>query len=128
MLKSLLNGHVSRLIRKPTISICKNKDTDGLCSHCTADQCLYFCSLDSMLPLLTKSFLLFYILTKASYYFLWLYSLVCARPGQKPGRPVSLTSWLIIWLFVLVTGCRMMLKFPKNNVESRYILFLLNYH
>ena len=47
--------------RKPTICIYVNKDADQLCSGCTADQRLCFCSI--MMPLLTKSqissFLLF---------------------------------------------------------------------
>ena len=59
-------------MRKQTICICKktnnlhmqkNKDTDQLCSNCTANQRLCFCHMDSTIPLLlfseVASFLLF---------------------------------------------------------------------
>ena len=34
--------------------ICKNKDTDQLCSNCAADHRLCFCHTDSRIPLLAK--------------------------------------------------------------------------
>ena len=34
--------YMSRIIRKPDFCLCENKDTDQLCSNCTADQRLLF--------------------------------------------------------------------------------------
>ena len=56
----------------------KNKETDQLCKNCTSDQCLCFRYTDSTIPLLLS-------LDISSFYFLWLYSLVCGGPGWKPG-------------------------------------------
>ena len=42
-------------MRKPTICICKNKDTDQLCGSREADQRLCFRYLDNTIPLLAKS-------------------------------------------------------------------------
>ena len=60
---SQFSFHTSHCIGTPTIWICKNKDTDQLCSNCTADQHLCFRFTDSMRPLLSKfeisSFFLF---------------------------------------------------------------------
>ena len=47
--------HMSRLVRKPTICICKNKGADQLHSNCEADQRLCFRYTDSTLPFLLKS-------------------------------------------------------------------------
>ena len=44
-----------RVMRKPDFCICKNKDTDQLCSNCTADQRLCFRFTDSTIPLPLKS-------------------------------------------------------------------------
>ena len=52
---SRLGSILSCYTRKPLICIGKNKDADQLCSYYTADQCLCFCSIDGMMPLLTKS-------------------------------------------------------------------------
>ena len=46
---------MSRLMRKPTICICENKDADQLRSNCEADQRLFFRYTDSTLLLLLKS-------------------------------------------------------------------------
>ena len=46
---------MSRLMGKPTICICENKDADQLRSNCEADQRLCFRYTDSTLPLLFKS-------------------------------------------------------------------------
>ena len=61
--------YLSRLMRKPTICICENKDVD---------QRLCFRYTDSTLPLLPKSKFL------ASSSFLCLYRLVCVGPVRKP--------------------------------------------
>ena len=42
-------------MRKPTICICENKDTDQLRGNREADQCLCFRYTDSAIPLLSKS-------------------------------------------------------------------------
>ena len=46
---------MSRVMRKPTICICENKDADQLRGNREADQRLCFRYLDSTLPLLPKS-------------------------------------------------------------------------
>ena len=45
---------MSRLMRKPTICICENKDADQLRSNREADQRLCFRYMDSTIPLLLK--------------------------------------------------------------------------
>ena len=54
----------------------QNKDANQLCSNCIPDQRLCFLFTDSTIPFLPKY--------QASNYFLWVYSLVCVIPGQKP--------------------------------------------
>ena len=46
---------MSRLMRKPTICICENKDADQLRGYREADQRLCFGYTDSTIPLLSKS-------------------------------------------------------------------------
>ena len=46
---------MSRLMGKPTICICENKDADQLRGNREADQCLCFRYSDSTIPLLLKS-------------------------------------------------------------------------
>ena len=46
--------HLSRLMGKPTICICENKDADQLRSNCEADQRLCFRYMDSTIPLVSK--------------------------------------------------------------------------
>ena len=48
-------NHLSRLIGKPTICICENKDADQLHGNREADQRLCFRYPDSTIPLLLKS-------------------------------------------------------------------------
>ena len=49
-----LNAHVlSHIMRKSAICICENKGVDK--SNCAADQCLWFCYIDSAIPLLFSS-------------------------------------------------------------------------
>ena len=45
---------MSRVMSKPTICICENKDADQLRGHHEADQRLCFRYLDSSIPLLPK--------------------------------------------------------------------------
>ena len=51
----VIYNHLSRVMRKPTICICENKDADQLRGNHEADQRLCFCYLDSTIPLLSKS-------------------------------------------------------------------------
>ena len=69
--------YMSPLVRKPTICICENKDTDQLRGYREADQRLCFCYMDSTLPHLLKSE------CQASSLLLWLYRLVCVGPLRK---------------------------------------------
>ena len=69
-------------MRKPAFCICENEDTDQLRGNREADQRLCFRYTDSIIPLLLNTKF------QASNHFLWLYSPVCVRPGQKPRRPV----------------------------------------
>ena len=39
---SLVYMYLSRIVRKPDVSLCENKGTDQLRSNCEADQCLFF--------------------------------------------------------------------------------------
>ena len=47
--------NMSRLMRKPTFSICENEDADQLRGDREADQRLFFRYMDSTIPLLPKS-------------------------------------------------------------------------
>ena len=78
--------NLSRDVRKPDICICENKDADQLRGNATRIvQFLYF--LNPKFP--------------ASSYLLWLYSLVCVRPGRKPecchdaGSSKDTPSWSV---------------------------------
>ena len=55
------------------------KQTQIRCSVTThaADQCLYFCYIDSTIPLLNPKF-------QAFSHLLWLFSSVCVGPGRNP--------------------------------------------
>ena len=48
------NVHMSRVVRKPAIFICENKDADQLRGNGEADQRLCFRYRDSTIPLLPK--------------------------------------------------------------------------
>ena len=48
-------AHLSRIMRKSTFCICKNKDADQLRGNREADQRLCFCYTDSTIPLFSKS-------------------------------------------------------------------------
>ena len=52
----ILMVHVSHLMRKPTICICENKDTDQLCGNREADQRLCFRYTDSTVSPLILNF------------------------------------------------------------------------
>ena len=45
---------LDRVMRNPTFCICENKGADQLRSNCAADQCLYFCFINSSMPVLSK--------------------------------------------------------------------------
>ena len=47
--------YLSRVMRKQTFCICKNKDADQLRGNCEADQHLCFRYIDSTIPLLSKT-------------------------------------------------------------------------
>ena len=47
--------HLSRVVRKPDLYICENKDADQLRGNREADQRLCFRYTDSTIPLLSKS-------------------------------------------------------------------------
>ena len=68
-------------MRKTDFCLCKNKDTNQLCSNCTADQRLCF-----RYSVLVQS--LFFLNPKFQASSLLLYRLVCVRARRKPGRPV----------------------------------------
>ena len=55
IMESCTGQYMSRLMRKPTICICENKDADQLCGYRKADQRLCFRYTDSTLPFLLKS-------------------------------------------------------------------------
>ena len=57
--------YLSCIMRKPAFGICKNKGTDQLCGNRTADQCLCFHYIDTVIPLLLK-----FIISDAYFYFL----------------------------------------------------------
>ena len=65
-------------MRKPTFCICENKDADQLRGNREADQHLLFTTqIVQSLHYLNPKF-------QALSHLLWLYSLVCVRPGRKP--------------------------------------------
>ena len=75
--------YMSRVTRKPDFRICVNKDADQL-RGITA-------KLISAFVFATRIVQSLYFLNpkfQASSHLLWLYSLVCVRPGRKPRRPV----------------------------------------
>ena len=51
---SVCLNNMSRVMRKPTICICENKDADQLRGNREADQRLCFRYIDSTIPLLSK--------------------------------------------------------------------------
>ena len=88
--KSLKNDTMSLIIeprhrRKPFFfCICENKDADQLRGNREADQRLCF----RYIPQRVQSLCNLNPKFQASNLLLWLYSLVCVRPGQKPRRRV----------------------------------------
>ena len=80
--------HMSQVMRKPDFAYTKTKPQIS-CSHCTADQCICICYMDSTLPLLLKS----------EISSLWLFSLtlqasLCLAWFEIP-KPCFLMLWLI---------------------------------
>ena len=74
--------YMSLIMRIPAFCICENKDADKLRGDREPISALVFAKQ------IVQS--LFFLDTKlpASSHLVWLYSLVCVRPGQKPQRPV----------------------------------------
>ena len=78
----LLCAYMSLIMRKPAFCICENNNADQLRGNREADQRLCFATqLVQFLFFLNTKF-------QASSHLPCLYSPVCARPGQKPRRPV----------------------------------------
>ena len=77
--------HMSRIMRKPAFCICEKQRRRSApwYGNRVADQHLCFLAtwIAQSLNLLNPKF-------QASSHLLWLYSLVCVAPGQKPRRPV----------------------------------------
>ena len=69
-------------MRKPAFCISETKDANQLRGNREADQRLCFRYSDSTIPLLPTSEF------QVSSHLVWLYSLVCVRPGRKSLRPV----------------------------------------
>ena len=64
---------------KTHVFICENIGADQLCGNGEADQCLFFfaAGIVQFLNFLCPKF-------ASSSHLLWLHSLICVRPGQKP--------------------------------------------
>ena len=69
-------------MRNPACCICKDEGADQLHGSRAADQHLCFRYMSNTISLLLNPKF------KASSHFLWLYSLICVRPDQKPRRQV----------------------------------------
>ena len=70
-------------MRKAAFYIYENKDADQLRGNCDADQGLFFFT-----ARIVQSFYCLNQKFQTSSHLLWLYSLVCVRPGRKPQTPV----------------------------------------
>ena len=79
--------HLSCVMRKPAFCICENKGSDQLPSNGAADQHFCFNNIDS--TILNLKF-------QASNSLLWLYSLVCVRPGRSPEDRLSCEATQLI--------------------------------
>ena len=71
------DSNMSHIMRKPTICIGENKETDQLCGNHEADQRLCFRYTDSSSSFLNPKF-------QASSHLLCLYSSICVEPVWKP--------------------------------------------
>ena len=77
-----MQADMSLVMRKPAFCICENKDADQPRGNREADQRLCFATqIVQSLYFLNPKF-------QVSSHVLWLYSLVCVRPGWKPRRLV----------------------------------------
>ena len=72
------------VMRKPYFSLCENKGADQLRSNFTAKLISAFIFATPIV----QSFFFLNPNFQASSYPLWLYRLVCIRPGRKPRGPV----------------------------------------
>ena len=115
---SLYYVYLSRVVRKPDICICENKDADQLRGNREADQrlCFRYLIVQSVRLNMTEKLFTgtlnhnqnkkivqsFYFLNpkfQASSHLLLLYSLVCIGPGRKHRRPVfSERGSFVIWV------------------------------
>ena len=94
-----------RVMRKPAICLCQNKDADQLCSNCTADQCHCF-----RYPLV-QSLLWLNLKFQASSLLQKLDILFSVRPGQKPQGPVFSGHGSNDILMILVIRKRLKIRF-----------------
>ena len=85
---------MSHIMRKPTFCICENKDTDQLISFAISAKLI------STFVFTTQIVQFLYFVNPKfpdSSCPLWLYSLVCVGPGQKPHCWFSHDADHIIW-------------------------------
>ena len=74
---SRARNHMSRVVRKPVLYICENKDADKL----RISAFVFATRIVKSLYFLNPKF-------QAFSYLVWLYSPDCVGPGRKPRRPV----------------------------------------
>ena len=116
---------MTSITRKSDICLCKNKDTDQLCSICTADQRLCF-------PTWNVQFLFFLNLkSQATSLCLRLYRQFCVRPVRKPPRLVFSNRGsykpLHSWSSSLYGTPKLSDGIEKNNHHRHYILLTVDY-
>ena len=75
-------------MRKPEFCICENKDADQLRGNREADLTAKLISAFVFAIRIVQSLYFLNPKFQASSQLLWLYNLVCVRPGRKPRRPV----------------------------------------
>ena len=86
--------YMSRVVRKPVMCICENKDADQLRVYAKTKTQISFAvtaKLISVFVFATRIVQSLYFLNtkfQAPSHLLWLYSPVCVGPGRKPRRPV----------------------------------------
>ena len=89
-------NNLSLVMRNPAFCICKNKDADQLCNCVTAQLISAFVFATG------KVQSLFYLnpTFQAYSHLLWVYSLVCVRPGRKSRRPIWFGYKSGLWLLI----------------------------
>ena len=106
--------YLSRVMRKPAICKCENKDADQLRSNCAADQRLCFRYTDSTIPLLPTP-------ENSS---LWP-SCVAVQPGLcrtwlETPKTGFLTTRLICCCFINNTSCGNSLELPCQYTSNEF--------